>query len=104
MGLFDSIKDFFSPNSVHLTPLEKKIQYQFERREYLAQAFTHKSIKSGPRDNYERLEFLGDAVLDIVVSKALMKEFPVGDEGLLTQRRAFLVQKSYLAKIGKMLD
>jgi len=104
MGLIDSIIDFFSFNRAHLTPLEKKIQYQFERREYLTQAFTHKSILSGPRENYERLEFLGDAVLDIVVSKVLMKEFPEGDEGLLTQRRAFLVQKSYLAKIGKLLD
>jgi len=104
MGLIDSIKDFFSFNRSQANPLEKKIHYVFNRREYLTQAFTHKSILSGPRQNYERLEFLGDAVLDIVVSKALMKEFPEGDEGLLTQRRAFLVQKSHLAKMGKLLD
>ena len=71
---------------------------------YLNQALTHKSIDKKPRNNYERLEFLGDAVLDIIVSRELMREFPEGDEGFLTQRRASLVQKPYLANIGQLLD
>ena len=54
----------------------------------LIQAFTHKSISTSPRENYERLEFLGDTVIDIIISRELMREFPEGDEGLLTQRRA----------------
>ena len=78
--------------------------YLIHNKEYLKQAFTHKSINATPRKNYERLEFLGDAVLDIIVSRELMREFPDGDEGFLTQRRASLVQKKYLANIGQLLD
>ena len=87
-----------------ILPIEKKINYIFHNKNYLYQAFTHKSLDSTPRKNYERLEFLGDAVVDIIVSRELMREFPEGDEGLLTQRRAALVQKPFLAQIGKMLD
>ena len=90
-----------SPNS--LTEIEKKINYTFKNKDYLQQAFTHKSINNSPRSNYERLEFLGDSVLDIVISRELMREFPEGDEGLLTQRRAALVQKPFLADIGQLL-
>ena len=87
-----------------VSKIEKKINYIFHNKYYLTQAFTHKSLNTSPRSNYERLEFLGDAVLDIVVSRELMREFPEGDEGLLTQRRASLVQKPYLGKIGQMLN
>ena len=87
-----------------VSKIEKKINYIFHNKNYLTQAFTHKSLNTTPRSNYERLEFLGDAVLDIVVSRELMREFPDGDEGLLTQRRASLVQKPYLGKIGQMLN
>jgi len=87
-----------------LSKVEKKINYSFHNRDYLVQAFTHKSISTSPRENYERLEFLGDTVIDIIISRELMREFPEGDEGLLTQKRASLVRKSFLAKISKMLD
>ena len=86
-----------------ITEIEKKINYTFQNKDYLKQAFTHKSINNSPRSNYERLEFLGDSVLDIVISRELMREFPEGDEGLLTQRRAALVQKPFLANIGQLL-
>ena len=86
------------------SPIENKINYLFHNRDYLVQAFTHKSISASPRENYERLEFLGDAVIDIIISRELMREFPEGDEGLLTQRRASLVRKSFLAQISTMLD
>jgi len=84
--------------------LEKRIDYRFKLPKYLEQAFTHRSINSLPRTNYERLEFLGDAVIDLVVSEALMQEFPEGDEGILTQKRSALVQKSFLADMGYLLD
>ena len=103
MSLFFKIKNVLRTND-SLTPVEKKINYLFHNRDYLVQAFTHKSISATPRKNYERLEFLGDAVIDIIISRELMREFPEGDEGLLTQRRASLVRKSFLAKISKMLD
>jgi len=92
------------PFAKQLRKLEKKINYFFNNRDYLIQAFTHKSVTALPRGNYERLEFLGDAVIDIIISRELMREFPEGDEGLLTQRRASLVRKSFLSKISRMLD
>ena len=103
MNLIYKLKTILKVND-SLTPVENKIKYLFHNRDYLVQAFTHKSISATPRKNYERLEFLGDAVIDIIISRELMREFPEGDEGLLTQRRASLVRKSFLAKISKMLD
>ena len=103
MKLFIKLKNLIQPN-FFLSPVEKKINYFFNNRDYLIQAFTHKSVSALPRGNYERLEFLGDAVIDIIISRELMREFPEGDEGLLTQRRASLVRKSFLSKISRMLD
>ena len=104
MKLFVKIKQYILDRTESVSYLEKKINYIFHNKDYLSQAFTHKSLNHNPRNNYERLEFLGDAVLDIIVSRELMREFPEGDEGLLTQRRASLVQKPFLASIGHLLD
>ena len=104
MKLFVKLKQYFLDKSDSVSILEKKINYIFYNKEYLNQAFTHKSLNTEPRKNYERLEFLGDAVIDIIVSRELMRDFPEGDEGLLTQRRAALVQKPYLASIGNLLN
>tara|TARA_B100001287_G_scaffold46947_1_gene35987 strand:- start:989 stop:1708 length:720 start_codon:yes stop_codon:yes gene_type:complete len=87
-----------------LSPIEQKCGYRFKNKAYLNQAFSHRSISTQPRENYERLEFLGDAVIDIVVSRELMREFPEGDEGILTQKRSALVQKSFLSTMGQLLD
>ena len=102
MSLFDLL--FKSSKSDPLYKLEKICGYHFRNRSYLKQAFTHRSITSNPRKNYERLEFLGDAVIDIVISKELMKEFPESDEGILTQKRSALVQKSFLSSMGRLLN
>ena len=104
MKLFVKLKQYFLDKSDSVSNLEIKINYIFHNKDYLNQAFTHKSLNTEPRKNYERLEFLGDAVIDIIVSRELMRDFPEGDEGLLTQRRAALVQKPYLASIGHLLD
>ena len=101
MPLFDFL--FKSSQSNPFAALEKICKYRFKNRQYLIQAFTHRSISSHPRQNYERLEFLGDAVIDIVVSRELMREFPEGDEGVLTQKRSALVQKIFLATMGQLL-
>ena len=101
MPLFDFL--FKSSQSNPFAALEKICKYRFKNRQYLTQAFTHRSISSQPRQNYERLEFLGDAVIDIVVSRELMREFPEGDEGVLTQKRSALVQKVFLATMGQLL-
>jgi len=87
-----------------LTQIEQKCGYRIKNKSYLDQAFLHRSISTKPRENYERLEFLGDAVIDIVVSRELMREFPEGDEGILTQKRSALVQKSFLSTMGQLLN
>ena len=104
MNFFIKLKQFFIDRTESVSSIEKKINYIFHNKDYIKQAVTHKSLDTSPRKNYERLEFLGDAVLDIIVSRELMREFPEGDEGLLTQRRASLVQKPFLATIGHLLD
>ncbi|MDP6685292.1 MAG: ribonuclease III [Candidatus Marinimicrobia bacterium] len=96
------IHSFFQKFTLH--PLEKSLKYHFKNKDYLTQALTHRSTISNPRKNYERLEFLGDAVIDIVISKFLIKEFPVGDEGLLTKKRSGLVQKQFLGSMGNLFN
>lgn len=58
---------------------------------------------SDPTQNYEQLEFLGDAVIDYIVSRRLLIEFPDSSEGVLTEKRSELVQKTCLAKMGDSL-
>ena len=103
MSLLYKLKNILKTDD-HLSPVEKKINYLFHNREYLVQAFTHKSITPSPRKNYERLEFLGDTVIDLIVSRELMREFPEGDEGILTQKRSALVQTSFLSSMGQLLS
>jgi len=100
--VFNYIKKLFKPHPLSI--IEKKCNYRFRNKRYLEQAFLHRSISSKPRENYERLEFLGDAVIDIVVSRELMREFPEGDEGILTQKRSALVQKNFLASMGILMN
>ena len=104
MGLINSFRSAlkFSP-ALH-PEIIQTIGYHFRKPEYLEQALTHRSVTHEPRKNYERLEFLGDAVIDIIISRELMRHYPEGDEGLLTKKRAALVQQSFLATIGNMLD
>ncbi|NOQ30412.1 MAG: ribonuclease III [Helicobacteraceae bacterium] len=71
--------------------LEKDLGYKFENKELIIEALTHKSCKK-PYNN-ERLEFLGDAVLDLIVGEYLFKKFPKYDEGKLSKMRAALVNE-----------
>lgn len=87
--------------------LETKIGYSFADRNLLRQALTHKShhhenLEHSPGDN-ERLEFLGDAVLSLVLSEILLREFPRENEGALSRRRANLVNEASLAEIARDL-
>ncbi|MDE0536261.1 MULTISPECIES: ribonuclease III [unclassified Tenacibaculum] len=71
-------------------------------------AFTHRSLKlvdsKGNPVNYERLEFLGDAILGTVIASYLFKKVPDGDEGYLTQMRSKIVSREHLNDLGKDLD
>ena len=88
--------------------LEKKLAYKFKNRSLLREALTHKSFanenKSLNINDYERFEFLGDAILDFVISDLLFKKFPNLPEGDLTKKRANIVREEGLYKIGKSLD
>ncbi len=87
--------------------LEGVINYQFKKPELLRQAMTHRSyLNEHPEFNFghnERLEFLGDAVLEIVVTEHLFNAFPQTPEGDLTDWRASLVNAKMLASIAKNL-
>ncbi|MBU4480240.1 ribonuclease III [Patescibacteria group bacterium] len=86
---------------------EEKIGVVFNNKEILKQAFTHRSYVNEHGGSYsshnERLEFLGDAVLELVVSSYLYKKFPEEKEGVLTSYRAALVNTITISTAAKKL-
>jgi ribonuclease-3 len=91
-----------------LRALEEKLNLEIGDYSLLQRALTHRSYLNenpgtGLEDN-ERLEFLGDAVLDFVVGAYLYNRFPEMDEGELTSLRAALVRTKTLANFGRQLD
>lgn len=88
--------------SDHLSALEEKIGYRFRERQWLERALTHSSTADDY--NYERLEFLGDRVLGLVMAQALFEQFPDENEGGLARRHSALVQGRTIAVIGQMND
>jgi ribonuclease-3 len=87
--------------------LEKKLNYNFISKALLEEALRHSSfvneqVHSNLRDN-ERFEFLGDAVLNLVVGHILMQQFPDLKEGDLSRMRANLVNESQLARIARSI-
>ncbi len=87
---------------------EKKINLKFKNKNLLIQAFVHRSyLNENPNfelHHNERLEFLGDAVLELVVTEDLYVKYPDKSEGALTNWRASLVNSKMLAKIAEELD
>ncbi len=81
---------------------QKIIGYSFKNEDLLNVALTHSS--TGHSKNYERLEFLGDRVLGLVIAQLLFKKFPDENEGDLAKRLAFLVQGETLAKLSKQIS
>jgi ribonuclease III len=88
------------------TDLEGRIGYRFSEAAMLESALTHISaLKGGNRANsYQRLEFLGDHVLGLVISDMLYRTFPKADEGELSRRLADLVRKETCADIARAID
>ena len=77
--------------------LERTLGYDFRRPDLLRAALTHPSAVSGAEVHYERLEFLGDAVLDLAIADLLMRRFPEAKEGALSKERASIVNGRTLA-------
>lgn len=86
-----------------MTEFEKTIGYKFNNSAYLAEALTHSSYVNGKTSSNERLEFLGDSVLSVVVSKYLFENLDV-PEGKLTKIRSRLVCEDSLYEFAKKID
>ncbi|MFD1315392.1 ribonuclease III [Namhaeicola litoreus] len=88
--------------------MKKILGYRPRNLEFYKEAFTHSSLKktnkNGHPINYERLEFLGDAVLGSVIANYLFKKMPNADEGTLTQMRSKIVSREHLNELGKDLE
>ena len=90
-----------------LTDFQKRLGYKFRDVELLRLALTHPSIaheQGAPVQHNQRLEYLGDAVLQLVLTHELYEKFPTFDEGPLTKARAKMVNRRSLAERGRVLD
>ncbi|MGH6953023.1 MAG: ribonuclease III [Alphaproteobacteria bacterium] len=89
-----------------LGALERALGHRFARPELLDEALTHRSAAAQGRApfGFDRLEFLGDRVLSLVVADLLLLRFPGEDEGALSRRHAALVCEAALARVARSLD
>ena len=88
--------------------LKKLLNFSPRKLDYYKKSFTHRSLKQldskGKPFNYERLEFLGDAMLGSIIASYLYKKVPKGNEGYLTQMRSKIVSREHLNELGKDLN
>ena len=82
--------------------IQNLININFKDEDLLKRAFTHKSYNS--KINYEKLEFLGDRVLGLIISKKLLEIYPDEKEGILDKKLASLVNRNKCYEIGKNLN
>ncbi len=82
--------------------LQKSLGYQFKDEKLITEALTHRSYSKD--FNNERLEYLGDAVLDLIVGEYLYHLFPKAEEGILSKLRAALVNEESFDKLAKRLN
>ena len=85
-----------------LKELQRKIKIKFKNVSNLKKAITHKSYDS--INNYEKLEFLGDRVLGLIITKKLLETYPYDKEGVLDKKLASLVNRNRCHEIGKTLN
>ena len=83
---------------------EKKINYKFKNKSLIDLAFTHSSFKNKKNKNYERLEFLGDRVLSLVISEDLFLKYSNENEGALSKRLSDLVSKQKLVEVANEIN
>lgn len=86
---------------MQLERLQKKLGYHFANLDYLKRALTHRSAAAL---NNERLEFLGDSILNFAIGKVLYEKFPKANEGELSRMRAALVKEETLAIIARQFE
>jgi ribonuclease-3 len=93
---------------IELEELERCLDYHFKDPALLQQGITHKSYLNEARERFqkdnERFEFLGDAVLDLVISQDLLLNYPDTPEGELSKMKARIVSETALAKVARRLE
>ena len=91
---------------MQIDDFEKKVNYKFRNKSLIQLAFTHSSFnkKKKQKFSYERLEFLGDRVLSLVIAHILFSTFSQEDEGALSKRHSDLVSKDKLLEVANELD
>ncbi len=87
---------------IDYSKLEKKIGYKFKSKDLLIQSLTHKSFNK--INNNEKIEFLGDRVLGLVIAKKLLEIYPEEKEGILDKKYASLVNKKTCLEIAKSIN
>ncbi len=87
---------------INYQSLEKKIDLKFKNKDLIIQALTHKSFN--PNENNEKIEFLGDRVLGLVIAKKLLEIYPEEKEGILDKKFASLVNKKTCLDIAKKIN
>lgn len=90
-----------------LQNLEQVLEYNFNDKALLLASITHRSFVAEyyrKIPDYEVLEFLGDAVLSLIVSEILIKQFPKAKEGELSQIRSAVISEAYLSKLAKQIN
>ncbi len=102
------VKPYTKEEAAFYYELKKLLAFSPKDLSQYKKAFTHRSLKlvdsKGLPFNYERLEFLGDAMLDAVIASYLYKKVPQGAEGYLTQMRSKIVSREHLNELGKDLN
>ena len=88
--------------TINISTLEKKIGINFKDKNILIKSLTHKSSNS--KNNNEKLEFLGDRVLGLIICKKLLEIFPTDKEGILDKKLASLVNGKKCCEISKKLN
>lgn len=107
-----SIKNLFTPRTeedgAFFYAVKKIILYRPKNLVLFEEAFTHRSMNiknsDGNPKNYERMEFLGDAILSTVIASHLFKKVPSGNEGYLTKMRSKVVSREHLNELGRDLN
>lgn len=84
----------------HVGTLLKSLKLKTSKPELYLQVLRHKSVYESSFQNNERLEFLGDSILDSIVAEVLFEKFPQGKEGFLTQIRSRIVSRANLNRLG----
>lgn len=113
--MLEKLKSYFTSrgklprhHKERIKQLERIIGDEINDPFLFVRALRHRSIladeKYTPADSYERLEFLGDAVLDLIITEIIFDQFPKEDEGFMTKLRAKLVKGDTLAKFARTMD